>query len=134
MKRALTFLGISIALSVIAAVEFTTIAAWTLPKTDLAYGQAPFQDPFVYTVMFTTALTVGAIFCPIAALIAWPTNLTKSATITALAVLGFILIATPIKAGIALAGSPVVGLAALAYCRLSYERQKKRESTANKAL
>ena len=133
IKKALRFLASSIVLSVIASIEFTTITAWKLPKSDLAFGQAPFQDPFVFTVMLTTALIIGALFWPIAALIAWPTTLKRTTRITALAVLGFILIATPINPGIALSGSVVVGLAALSYCRFSYERQRRTETPANQA-
>jgi len=134
MKQALRFLAVSIVLSVIASIEFTTITAWTLPKSDLAYGQTPFQDPFVFTVMLTTALIIGVLFWPIAALIAWPTTLKRTTRLTALAVLGFTLIATPINPGIALSGSVVVGLAALSYSRFSYERDRKKGTPANQAL
>ena len=47
--------------------EFTLnhIMTYTLPTTDLAYGQAPFQDSLAFPVMSGVALISGLVFYPL---------------------------------------------------------------------
>jgi hypothetical protein len=63
MKKALTYLGISMGLSFAFAVTYVVVMTLTLPKADLAHGQTPFQDPLEFPIM--------SIVAGISGLVAW---------------------------------------------------------------
>ena len=60
-------LGLSLLGSIVVAVWSVCLFTWTLPKTDGAYGQAPFADPFVMPVMLMCA-AVGCVIAFMASL------------------------------------------------------------------
>src|ERR1039458_7538338 len=118
MRKALTYLGISMGLSFAFATAYVVVRTLTLPKTDLAYGKAPFQDPLVLPVMAMVAGVSGIVGWPLFAALGWHSSPAKVVTVVGLTTLLFIIVATPIRSSVGWYGSYVVCVAALLYCRL----------------
>jgi hypothetical protein len=120
MKRhdPLTMLVLAFVLAFLFAILWVVVMTWTLPKTDLAYGQGPFEDPLVLPIM-----SIGASF---AALITYPffyfvlrdRQLPRALAILVATVIGAIVILTPINAGLGFLGTFGAYFVGLAIARL----------------
>ena len=107
----------------IAAAWGLCMVTWTLPETDLAYGQAPpFGDPFVLTVLLILAGIAGAVTFVASAFTMRHAPLIRSFLGVLLAALVTITVATPLFDFRGTAASVPVVVAALIYCRLKYPR------------
>jgi len=104
------------ALSFAFAVAYVIIMTLTLPKTDMAYGQRPFQDPLVFPIMLMGAGVSGLVAWPLFAFLGRHSPPATVAKFTGFTTLLFIVVATPIQPRIGLLGSYVVCLGALIYC------------------
>ena len=120
MKKTLIYLGISVILAFVFAITYVVIMTMTLPKTDLAYGQRPFQDPLVFPIMTLVAGVSGLVGWPLFAVLGRHSRPTTVATITGATTLVFILVATPFASRIGFVGSYIICLGALVYCYLKH--------------
>ena len=120
MKKTFVYLGISIALAFIFAIAYVIVMTLTLPKSDLAYGQRPFQDPLVFPIMAVVAEASGLVGWPLFAFLGRHSPPALVAKITGITTLFFILAATPFQAGIGFIGAYIVCLGALVYCYLHH--------------
>jgi hypothetical protein len=120
MKRTFTYLVISFTLAVVFAIAYVIVMTLALPKSDLAYGQRPFQDPLVFPTMAVIAAVSGLVGWPLFAFLGRHSPPVSVATITGITTLLFIIVATPLKSGIGFIGSYIVCLGALVYCYLSH--------------
>lgn len=120
MKKTLTYLGISMGLSFAFAVTFVVVMTLTLPKTDLAYGQTPFQDPLVLPIMSIVAGISGLVAWPLFAVLGRYSSPVTVAIITGLTTLLFIVVATPIQPRIGWFGAYIVCLGGLIYCSVRH--------------
>jgi hypothetical protein len=128
MKKTLTYLGISMGLSFAFAVTYVIVMTLTLPKTDLAHGQTPFQDPLVFPIMSIVAGISGLVAWPLFAVLGRYSPPLTVATITGLTTLLFIVVATPIQSGIGLFGAYIVCLGGLIYCSMRHRRINGQQS------
>src|SRR6185295_10073957 len=110
----------STALSFVFAVMYVIVMALTLPKADLAHGQAPFADPLVFPIMSIIALVSGLVAWPLFAMLGRRTPPATLAKITGISTLVFIVVVTPFRPRIGWLGSYIVCLGALIYCFLKY--------------
>jgi hypothetical protein len=120
MKRTLIYLWISLALAFVCAAAYAIVMTITLPESDLAFGQRPFQDPFVFPIMAIVAGASGLLAWPFFALLGRSSPPATVLKITGVTTLFFILVATPFDPRIAFVGSYVVCLGALFYCYLRH--------------
>jgi hypothetical protein len=108
-------------LSFIFAVTFVIIMTFTLPKTGGAsYGLAWFQDPLVLPVTSMGVLISGLVGWPLFTICGWRVPPATVAKITGGTTWIFIVVATPINAGIGWIGSYIVCLLALIHCAARY--------------
>ena len=116
-EKILAYLGVSLVSSFVFAVSCVILMTVTLPETDMAHGQAPFEEPLVFPIM--------SIFAGISALFAWPFytflgwrhSPVKVGIASGAATLMFIIVVTPINAVTGWLGSYAVLLVSLAACR-----------------
>ncbi len=120
MKKTFTYLGISFTLAFIFAIAYVIVMTLTLPKSDLAYGQRPFQDPLVFPIMAVIAASSGLVGWPLFAFLGRHSPPASVAKVTGITTLLFILVATPFQPRIGFAGSYIVCLGALIYCYLRH--------------
>lgn len=116
MKKTFTYLGISLALSFAFAVEYVIVTTLTLPSSDLAYGQALFADPFVFTGMSVIAGISGMVAWPLFAMLGRNAPTATVVKVAGISTLAFIAIVTPFQPFIGWLGSYCVCLGALIYC------------------
>src|SRR5438552_18987495 len=97
--------AISFGMAFLFAITYVVVMTLTLPKTDGAYGQMPFQDPLVFPVM-----AIGASFA--ALLVALPfyfacrsLPLGRSVAIIVAVTMAELVIVTPINSSAGLLGS-----------------------------
>jgi peptidoglycan/LPS O-acetylase OafA/YrhL len=133
MKKTLIYLGISVTLAFVFAIAYVIIMTMTLPKTDLAYGQRPFQDPFVFPIMALVAGVSGLVGWPLFAFLGRHSRPATVATITGVTTLLFILVATPLQPGFGFFGSYMVCLGALVYCYLRHRPAGQQSASPNGA-
>ena len=133
MKKALSYLGISIGLSFAFAVTFVIVMTLTLPKTDEAYGQMPFQDPLVFPVMSMLATFSGLLGWPFFAILGRHCSPATVAKITGFTTLLFIVLTTPIQSRIGWFGSYIVCLGALIYCSVRHRNANGRQISGTNA-
>src|ERR1035437_4322432 len=120
MKKTLIYLGISVTLAFVFAIAYVIIMTMTLPKTDLAYGQRPFQDPFVFPIMALVAVVSGLLGWPLFAFLGRHSRPAEVAIITGVTTLLFILVATPFQSRGGFVGSYIVCMGALVFCYLRH--------------
>lgn len=130
MQRALTYLGISMGVSLAAAMTFVIVLTLTLPESDAAHGQMPFADPLVFPVMIVGVTISGLIGWPFFAVFGWRVSPVMIARTTAVVVLGFIILVTPFNAKLGWFGSYIVCLLTLAFCHLFRSRPPVTAGTA----
>jgi hypothetical protein len=128
MKKALTYLGISMGLSFAYAVTYVVVMTLTLPKADLAHGQTPFQDPLEFPIMSIVAGISGLVAWPLFAALGRYSPPVTVATITGLTTLLFIVVATPIQPSIGLFGAYIVCLSGLIYCSIRHRKTNIQQS------
>lgn len=117
-QKMLAYLVTSVASAFIFAITWVTVMTLTLPKTDLAHGQMPFQDPLVFPMMSIYAAILGLIVWPFYAWLGWRVSPAKVAKRAALVTGVFIIIVTPFNAIIGWLGSYIALLITLIGCRL----------------
>ena len=101
----LTTFSIAILLAFAFAVEWVVVMTITLPRTDLAHGQSPFQDPLVFPVMSVLASIAGVVTFPFLHFAVRDRELRQAVPILAGTVALAILVLTPLNAGVGFAGS-----------------------------
>ena len=92
-----TMTAISFGMAFLFAITYVTVMTLTLPKTDGAYGQMPFQDPLVFPVM-----AMGACFAALVVTLPFyfacrSLPLGKSVAIIIGVTMAELLVVTPIK-------------------------------------
>lgn len=120
MNKALGFLGVSMGLSFLFAVTYVIVSTFTLPQSDLAHGQMPFEDPLVFPVMSIIAGISGLIGWPLFALLGRRSDPLTVAKIAGIPTFAFIIIATPFDPGLGWLGSYFVCLAGLIFCAVKH--------------
>jgi hypothetical protein len=128
MKEALIYLGITLALAFVSAPAYVIVMTLTLPKSDLAFGQWPFQDPLVFPILAMVAGASGLLAWPLFAFLGRHSPPATVAKITGVTTLFFILVATPFEPRIAFVGSYVVCLGTLFYCYLRHRTGRGQHS------
>lgn len=121
VEKILAYLTVSLFCSFVFAVSWVIVMTLTLPETDMAHGQVPFEDPLVFPIM--------SIFAGISALVAWPFytflgwrhSPVKVAIASGAVTMTFIVAATPFNAVIGWLGSYFVLLISLIICRLTLQ-------------
>ncbi len=117
LERILAYLAVSLVSSFIFAVTWVILMTLTLPETDMAHGQAPFQDPLVFPIMSMFAGVSALLAWPFYTIFGWRHSPVRFGITAAAAALAFIVIATPFDAGIGWLGSYLVLLVALIVCK-----------------
>jgi len=120
MKRhdPFTMLVLAFVLSFLFAILWVVVMTWTLPKTDLAYGQGPFEDPLVLPVMSIGASFAALITYPFFYVVLRDRQLPRALAILIATVIGAIVILTPINAGLGFLGTFGAYFVGLALARL----------------
>ncbi len=126
--RILAYLGISLASSFCFAITWVILMTLTLPKSDMAHGQMPFEDALVFPIM--------SMLAGISALLAWPFYIffgwrhppLRFGVTAGAATLVFIIVATPFNAGIGWGGSYLVLLVTLSICRLTMKEDSQQHA------
>jgi hypothetical protein len=116
MNRAFTYLGISLGLSFASAVLFVILMTLTLPESDMAHGQMPFEDPIVFPMMGIGATVIGLLAWPLFLVLGWRSEPFALASITGATVLATIVVGTPLHPALGFPGSCLTGIAALLFC------------------
>ena len=130
MKKTLIYLGVSVTSAFVFAIAYVIVMTMTLPKTDLAYGQRPFQDPLVLPIMALVAVVSGLVGWPLFAFLGRHSRPAEVAMVTGVTTLLFILVATPFQSRIGFAGSYIVCLGALVYCYLRHRPADGQQSAS----
>jgi uncharacterized BrkB/YihY/UPF0761 family membrane protein len=120
MKKALIYLAISLTLAFVLAIAYVIVLTLTLPKTDEAFGEYPFQDAFVFPIMATVAVASSLVGWPLFLVLGRRSPPATVAKITGITTLLFILVATPLQPKLGWYGSYVVCLGGLVYCWLRH--------------
>lgn len=116
----LTMAAISFGMAFLFAITYVVVMTLTLPKTDGAYGQMPFQDPLVFPVM-----AMGACFAAVVATLPFHFScrslpLGKAVTVIIGVTMTELLVVTPLDSGIGLLGSFVAFAIGLAVARAAF--------------
>jgi uncharacterized BrkB/YihY/UPF0761 family membrane protein len=127
VKRAFQYLGISVTLAFLFAVVYVIVGTLTLPKTDQAYGQRPFEDPLVFPVMALAAAVSGLVGWPFFFFLGRHRRPGFVVVVAGITTLLFIIVATPINARVGWFGSYIVCIGALIYCNLKAPHRDKRQ-------
>lgn len=109
------------------AVSWTIIMTLTLPKTDLAHGQMPFQDPLVLPIMSMVAVASAVLAWPFYATLGWRLPPARVGMAAGVATLAFIIVATPFNSGVGWLGSYVVVLISLTVCRFKMKQSGQQD-------
>jgi len=120
--RAFKILGLCLGVAYICATVFVLTLRFTLPASDLAHKTSPLLivlDPFVLTVMIPVALIFGVVTFPFAYYAIRDLRLRSATAFVAAVVLAEIIIVTPLRPKLGLAGTVPALAVALAVCRFS---------------
>ena len=121
-QKLIVYLGISLILSFVFAVTWVVIMTLTLPVTDLAYGQSPFEDSIVLPIMSMFAVISAILVWPFYVVLGWRLPPLKVGTVVGIATFSYIFIVTPFIAPLGWLGSYVVLLIALIICRFTMKQ------------
>jgi hypothetical protein len=99
------------------AIVFVVTLSLSLPRTDGAYGQAPFGDPLVAPVMSIFASIAGLLAWPFMYVTLWNRRLRQCLPIVLGVTLAWIIVVTPLHRGAGMLGSFVALGGALVLCR-----------------
>lgn len=116
LARTALILGLTVIGSYICAIAYVCVMTWTLPPSDGAYGQAPFEDSLVLPVMTMFAAACAVIVGPFALALLWSTDLRRSVPLTFGTALATIAIVTTQSLRGALLGGMLATLFALVLC------------------
>lgn len=122
MKRAITYLGISMTLSLASAILFAIVMTLTLPESDMAQGQMLAADPMVLPVLILAAGVCGLLGWPFFVLFGWRADPFVVAKITGATVLATIILGTPYDPAFGWPGACLTGIVALIYCFLRFRK------------
>jgi hypothetical protein len=113
----LTMTAISFGMAFLFAITYVIVMTLTLPKTDGAYGQMPFQDPLVFPVMAMGACFAGLVVTLPFYFACRSLPLGKSVMIIIGVTMAELLVVTPINSGAGFLGSFVAFAIGLAVAR-----------------
>lgn len=99
------------------AITYVVVMRLSLPPTDGAYGSAPFSDPLVLEVMSVLASVAGAAVFPFMYLTLRRRRLRVCLPILLGVTFGWIVLVTPVNAGLGFPGSFAALGAGLLICR-----------------
>ncbi len=111
------YLAVSFLSSFAFAICWVIVMTLTLPETDMAYGQMPFQDPLVFPIMSILATVSAFAAWPFYVILGWELSPQRVGIVSGLVTLAFIILVTPIHAGLGWLGSYGALLASLIVCR-----------------
>ena len=132
MKKAITYLGVSLAVSYFSAIVYVIVFTLNLPSSDMAHGTAPFENPLVFLVMSIMALFVGFVGWPAFAFFGRRSRPFNVAMHTGLISVVAILIVTPFNITLGLYAAIVAALITLIYLgRRDCENVAEQGSGAN---
>jgi hypothetical protein len=117
LEKIVVYLALSLVSSFIFAVTWVVLMTLTLPETDMAHGQAPFQDPLVFPIMSGFAGISALLAWPFYTLFGWRHPPVRFGVAAGAVTLTFIIIVTPVNAGIGWLGSYIVLLTSLVVCK-----------------
>jgi hypothetical protein len=122
----LTMLATSFVMAFAIAITFVVVMTLTLPRSDGAHGQMPFQDPLVFPVMSMGASVAALVVFPFFYFSCRTLPLRKSVLIVLGITLAGVVIVTPFSAFLGFVGSFIAfacGLAAArSICRAAQSR------------
>ena len=101
----LKLLAICFGLAFLFAITWVVVMTLTLPPTDGAHGQMPFDDPLVFPIMSILASIAAILIYPFTYFAFRDRSLLKALGILAAAVLIEIFIVTPLNAGLGFLGA-----------------------------
>ena len=117
-------------LSFVSAILFVIVMTLTLPESDMAHGQMPFNDPLVFPIMILAAGVCGILGWPFFALLGRRADPLVVARITGATVLGTILVGTPVDPAFGWPGACLTGIVALLYCFLRTRKKLGEQGAA----
>ena len=117
MKKTLKIFSGCIAGSFVTAIVFVITLTLSLPESDMAHGQMPFEDPLVFPIMCIGAVVAGIIVFPFAYLALRTKDIIHCAKITFFVVLPTVAILTIFDITYGLYGSFISVAVALIACR-----------------
>jgi hypothetical protein len=112
----------SVLASFLCAALFVAIQQFTLPPSDLAFGQglgATFSDPFVVMVAGTVASIIGLAIWPVAVTCLRGRDELRCGVFVIGTTVLFLVVVTPFEPRVGLFGAPLLALAGLLTCRFS---------------
>ena len=121
-EKCMGYLGISLLSSFVFAITWVVIMTLTLPETDGAHGQMPFQDSLVFPVMSFYAILSAFVAWPFYTAFGWNLPPVRVGLVAGLATLLFILLITPFNSGIGWLGSYIALLISLIACRITMKQ------------
>jgi hypothetical protein len=131
--RAWLIFAISMFGAFVSAITFVVMFTYSLPPSDGAYGQAPFEDPVVFPVMSMFAVGAGVIAFLGALAFLWRTSLLRSTCFVFVIVLTEIVLVTPTLHAAAVPGALVAMLAAMALSHWLFRESPERPSVSGPA-
>ncbi|MCA9439322.1 MAG: hypothetical protein KC964_00835 [Candidatus Omnitrophica bacterium] len=108
LRTCIAYLLISFISSLLFAVAFVVVLTMTLPETDGAYGQMPFEDPFVFPIMRTWAIFSALVVWPFYVLCGWNLSPIRLGALVGIPTLVFIVFVTPFSPAAGWLGSYAV--------------------------
>ena len=118
MKKALKIFAGCMVGAFVTAIAFVVTMTLSLPKSDMAHGQMPFQDPLVFPIMSMGAGIAGIVVFPFAYLALRTKNIIHCAKIAFPLVLPATVILTICDIRYGLCGSFASAILALGLCAL----------------
>ncbi len=123
-NKSMAYLGVSLLSSFVFAILWVILMTLTLPETDGMHGLMPFQDPLVFPIMSMFALMSAVAAWPFYTLFGWNLPPVRVGLVAGITTLLFILLATPINAGIGWLGSYIALLISLIACRITLKQSE----------
>lgn len=127
-QKVVVYFGVSLASSFAFAFGFVVVMTLTLPETDMAHGQMPFQDPLVLPIMSMMATASAVVSWPFYTILGWRLPPFRVGVVAGAATLAFILMATPIHPSLGWPGSYAALLAALIVCKLTMKEDGQQKA------
>jgi hypothetical protein len=129
--RSIVWLAICFLLSFLFAITWVVVSTYTLPKTDLAYGQSPFEDELVFPIMSMIASAAAIIVFPFTYYALRDRTPLNASTVVAVIVLAEIVLVTPLNSAAGFVGSFLAfGIGLLAARQVSRPRAYPQKSPA----
>lgn len=121
-QKIVAYGGVSLASSFAFAFGFVVAMTLTLPETDMAHGQMPFEDPLILPIMSMIAVASAVLAWPFYTVFGWRLPPRRVGVVSGLVTLTFIVVATPIHPSLGWPGSYAILLATLVVCKFTMQR------------